>query len=71
MTRFKIALSLQSFSLHRKATSLIGSRAVLVTAIDVDAARYWTSRGFHPTRDDALMLFMGMEELEITLGKLG
>jgi predicted N-acetyltransferase YhbS len=64
------ALLLHALQRTLKAASLIGGRAVLVTAIDEDAAAYWTSRGFHPTRDDALMLFMGMEELEITLAKL-
>jgi predicted N-acetyltransferase YhbS len=65
------ALLLHALQRSVKAASLIGGRAVLVTAIDEDAAAYWSSRGFHATQDDPLMFFMGMEEVQLTLSKLG
>lgn len=65
------ALLLHALRRSVKAVGLIGGRAILVTAIDEDAAAYWKRRGFHPTQDDKLMLFMGMDEVEMTLAKLG
>lgn len=65
------ALLLHALRRSVKAAELIGGRAILVTAIDEDAAAYWKSRGFHPTQEDALMFFMGMSEVDMTLKKLG
>ena len=53
------------------AARLIGGRAILVSALDADAVRYWDSRGFAATADDPFLLFMGMSEVEKTLEKLG
>lgn len=65
------ALLLHALRRSVMAAGLIGGRAILVTAIDEDATAYWKSRGFHATQDDAMMLFMGMGEVEVTLAKLG
>jgi predicted N-acetyltransferase YhbS len=53
-----------------KASQLIGGRAVLVSAIDEDAAGFWRACGFHPSQDDPYILFMGMVEVEKTLASL-
>jgi len=46
---------------------LIGGRAVLVHAIDRDAAQYWMRRGFQPTKDDALVLFRSIGDIAASL----
>jgi GNAT superfamily N-acetyltransferase len=40
-----------------QAAALIGGRALLVNAVDAEAAGYWERRGFLPTRDDPMTLF--------------
>ena len=65
------ALLLHALRRSVMAAGLIGGRANLVTAIDGDAAAYWKSRGFHLTQDDGLMLFMGIDEVQVTLKKIG
>ncbi|THK36487.1 N-acetyltransferase [Ensifer sp. MPMI2T] len=40
-----------------QAASLIGGRALMVNAVDDEAARFWQRRGFIPTTDDPLVLF--------------
>ncbi|MBB4187321.1 hypothetical protein GGE07_003985 [Sinorhizobium terangae] len=40
-----------------QAASLIGGRALMVNAVDEEAARFWQRRGFIPTTDDPLVLF--------------
>ncbi len=39
------------------AASLVGGRALMVNAIDAEAAEFWRRRGFIPSRDDPLVLF--------------
>ena len=46
---------------------LIGGRAVLVNAVDRDAADYWMRRGFRPTKDDALVLFRSIGDIAASL----
>ena len=65
------ALLLHALQRSVTAAGLIGGRAIMVTAIDEDAATYWRNRGFHATQDDPFMFFMGMEEVQLTLSKLG
>jgi GNAT superfamily N-acetyltransferase len=50
-----------------QAAKLIGGRALLVHAIDDEAAAFWQSRGFIPKLSDPLMLFRGMSEVEATV----
>jgi GNAT superfamily N-acetyltransferase len=45
------------------AAKLIGGRAVLVNAIDNEAAIFWQNCGFTPIQDDPLKLFCCMEEI--------
>jgi GNAT superfamily N-acetyltransferase len=46
---------------------LIGGRALLVNAIDEDAAAFWRRRGFLPSMDDPLTLFRAMQDIAATL----
>ena len=43
-----------------QAASLIGGRALVVNAVDQEAARFWQRRGFIPSRDDPLVLFQSL-----------
>ena len=38
------------------ASDLIGGRALIVNAVDVEAAAFWERRGFIPSKDDPLVL---------------
>jgi GNAT superfamily N-acetyltransferase len=42
---------------------LIGGRAVVVNAVDSEAARFWRRRGFLPSRDDPLILFRSIADI--------
>ncbi|MGC2774057.1 MAG: GNAT family N-acetyltransferase [Bradyrhizobium sp.] len=39
------------------AASLIGGRALIVNAVDAEAAAFWRRRGFLASKDDPLILF--------------
>lgn len=45
------------------AAELVGGRALVVRAIDEEAASFWRRRGFLPSRDDALVLFRSMADI--------
>ena len=49
------------------AADLIGGRALMVNAIDGDAAAFWRRRGFLPSRDDGLILFRSMADIAASL----
>lgn len=49
------------------AADLIGGRAVMVTAIDAAAGRYWRARGFMPAKTDALTLFRSVADIRRSL----
>lgn len=46
-----------------QAASLIGGRALIVNAIDDEAARFWTRRGFIASKDDPLILFRSIGDI--------
>jgi len=46
-----------------QAASLIGGRALMVNAIDDEAARFWARRGFIASRDDPLILFRSIGDI--------
>ncbi len=50
---------------------LIGGRAVVVNAIDDEAARYWRRRGFLPSKDDPLILFRSLSDIAASLEAAG
>lgn len=64
-----IGTGLVKHALTRCATAaaLIGGRALLVNAIDPDAAAFWRRRGFLPSRDDELLLFRSMADIASSL----
>lgn len=49
------------------AAGLIGGRALMVNAIDGEAAAFWRRRGFLPSRDDGLILFRSMADIAASL----
>ncbi len=50
------------------AAGLVGGRALLVHAIDDEAAAFWTRRGFLASRDDPFLLFRSMADIAASLG---
>lgn len=50
-----------------KAAALIGGAAMIVNAIDTEAARFWQAWGFVPTNDDALVLVRSMARIRASL----
>ena len=49
------------------AARLIGGRALVVNAVDADAADFWRRRGFLPSRDDRLVLFRSMSDIAASI----
>ena len=49
------------------AASLIGGRALMVNAVDDEAAAFWRRRGFLPSRDDPLILFRSIADIAASL----
>ena len=47
--------------------ALIGGRALVVNAVDDEAAVFWRRRGFLPSRDDALVLFRSIADIAASL----
>jgi len=56
-----------------KGAELIGGRAVVVNAVDDEAANFWQARGFLPSRDDPQLLFRSIadvaESLQAAMGR--
>jgi GNAT superfamily N-acetyltransferase len=52
------------------AAKLVGGRALLVNAIDDEAADYWRRKGFKPTHENPKILFQSMKDIEATLDKM-
>jgi GNAT superfamily N-acetyltransferase len=50
------------------AAGLIGGRALIVNAVDVEAAAFWARRGFIPSKDDPLILFRSIADIAASLG---
>ncbi|MEO6959656.1 MAG: N-acetyltransferase, partial [Burkholderiaceae bacterium] len=49
------------------AARLIGGRALIVRAIDVDAAAFWMRRGFVPSKDDPFVLYRSMADISVSV----
>ncbi len=45
------------------AARLIGGRALIVNAVDAEAAAFWQKRGFRPSNDDPMILFRSLIEI--------
>jgi GNAT superfamily N-acetyltransferase len=50
------------------AAGLIGGRALIVNAIDIEAADFWKRRGFIPSKDDGLVLFRSIADIAVSFG---
>jgi GNAT superfamily N-acetyltransferase len=49
------------------AAALVGGRALLVNAVDPEAAAFWRRRGFLPSRDDPLILVRSIADIAASL----
>lgn len=49
------------------AASLVGGRALLVHAVDEEAASFWRRRGFVPSKDDPMMLFRSIGDIAASM----
>ena len=52
------------------AADLVGGRALIVNAVDIEAAGFWARRGFIPSKDDPLVLFRSIADIATTIGSL-
>jgi GNAT superfamily N-acetyltransferase len=51
------------------AARLIGGRALVVNAVDSEAAEFWRRRGSLPSKDDPLVLFRSMNDIAASVDK--
>ncbi len=50
-----------------EAAPLIGGRALIVNAVDGEAAAFWVRRGFVPSKDDSFTLFRSIGDIAKSL----
>jgi GNAT superfamily N-acetyltransferase len=64
-----VGTGLLKYALQRCVTAagLIGGRALIVHAIDSEAADYWKRRGFIPSRDDPQILFRSIVDIAASI----
>jgi GNAT superfamily N-acetyltransferase len=64
-----IGIGLLNHALARSVSgaALIGGRALVVNAVDDEAAVFWRRRGFLPSKDDALVLFRSIADIAASL----
>jgi predicted N-acetyltransferase YhbS len=53
------------------AAKLVGGRALLVNAVDLEAAAFWRRRGFLPSRDDPLILVRSLADIAASIRTQG
>jgi len=53
------------------AAKLVGGRALLVNAVDREAAAFWQRRGFLPSRDDPLILVHSLADIAASMRTQG
>lgn len=46
-----------------EAAKLVGGRALIVNAVDQEAAAFWQRRGFLPSKDDPMILFRSIGDI--------
>ena len=54
-----------------QAAGLIGGRALMVNAVNMEAAAFWQRRGFIPSKDDPLNLFRSIGDIAVSLRTAG
>lgn len=64
-----IASGLLKHALERcvQAAELIGGRALVVNAVDAEAAAFWQRRGFVPSGDDGFLLFRPIADIAASI----
>ena len=64
-----VGTGLVKHALERSVTAaaLVGGRALMVNAVDEEAATFWQRRGFMQSRDDRLILFRSIAEIAASL----
>lgn len=50
-----------------QAAALVGGRALVVNAVDEQAAAFWRRRGFIPSKDDPLILLRSIADIAASL----
>jgi GNAT superfamily N-acetyltransferase len=68
-----LATALLAHALRRsvRAAEQVGGRALVVKAIDDEAAAFWRRRGFRPSRDDEMLLFRSVADISEALREAG
>jgi GNAT superfamily N-acetyltransferase len=51
------------------AAALVGGRALVVRAVDEEAADFWRRRGFLPSKDDPLVLYRSIGDIAASLSQ--
>lgn len=51
------------------AADLVGGRALMVSAVDEEAAAFWRRRGFLPSKDDPFILYRAIGDIIASLSK--
>lgn len=51
------------------AAKLVGGRALMVNAVDDEAAAFWLRRGFLPSKDDPLVLFRPISAIAASIDR--
>ncbi len=66
-----VGIGLVKHALQRcvQAASLIGGRALMVNAVDGEAAEFWRRCGFEPSGDDPLVLLRSISDIAASLGE--
>lgn len=49
------------------AAELVGGRALIVNAVDAEAAEFWKRRGFIPSKDDAQVLLRSIADIAASI----
>ena len=64
-----IGLGLLKHALERciEAAKLVGGRALIVNAVDDEAAAFWQRRGFLLSKDDPMILFRSITDIAASL----
>lgn len=53
------------------ASELVGGRALMVNAVDDEAAGFWHRRGFLPSKDDPFILYRSIGDIAASLAQAG
>ena len=49
------------------AAELVGGRALIVNAVDIEATDFWARRGFIPSKDDPRVLFRSIADIAASI----